>query len=569
MPGSNKKRLNDLLRENRIEIISDVIDDDRYKLDKKLGQGTWGSVYSATDTITNDSVAVKVYDPSELAIKQALEREISENEFMISEALDPNAYRNIATRWLMYDKKKKPFIVTKKYDTFLSDILLDETVRASYKNENLSEERLLKIGLDITSSIADLHTKRKEPKVHADIKADNIGIDYSNGTETAELLDFGSATTIAYGLNKKDRKNIGFLYTRAPEVFFYENQDEPKKEISLFVDKSIRPKSQSDVWSTAALIFRMYTGEYPLEKELNKAENPEKLISEMSSADLNKIIKKGSRIIPREVRKPIKKALSYNYWERHKTGQELYDELKPVYERAIDPNTPFKDFLKWTKRLTLPFAAVTLMLYGISVHEPTDIKLPNITQGQMVLTNAIPKDKVFFNKEDSTKYTPDNAGAFTLGNNTFNTLSQNPYVVYLMRQYRLAIDTSPERIRNIVTDYQMDAWLQTTRPDERQFAEPIKPIAHAIELAMNNNYLDGQIDLEDLCVEAVLGPKRLKDAKEIIGSKDYFAYKNAKYRNGTYVLPTRERGFIDTWLKNVQLTNYEFPSTTKVDSTQD
>jgi len=235
---------------------------------------------------------------------------------MKSEALDPNAYRNIATRWLMYDKKKKPFIVTKKYTKFLSDILLDDTVRASYKNENLSEERIMKLGLDVISSIADLHTKRKEPKVHADIKGDNIGIDYSNGNETAELLDFGSATTIAYGLNKKDRKNIGFLYTRAPEVFFYENQDEPKNEKFLFGDKSIRPKPQSDVWSTAALIFRMYTGEYPLETELNKAENPEKFMSEISPEEFDKIVKKKAKVIPREARKQIKKALSYSYWNR-------------------------------------------------------------------------------------------------------------------------------------------------------------------------------------------------------------------------------------------------------------
>jgi len=78
MPESNKKGLNDLLKENKIDIVSEVIEDDRYELDKKLGQGTWGSVYSATDKITKDLVAVKVYDPSELALKQAQERGITE-----------------------------------------------------------------------------------------------------------------------------------------------------------------------------------------------------------------------------------------------------------------------------------------------------------------------------------------------------------------------------------------------------------------------------------------------------------------------------------------------------------
>jgi serine/threonine protein kinase len=536
------------------------IDSDRYVIKKFLGRGTWGKVHSAYDTKTGVELAVKEYDPTETAKKQAEERGVTEESFMQSESLDPNAYRNVATRWLDFDKNGKPFTVTKKYDKFLSDVLLDDNLRVSRKNKNLSLDRIMKIGVDIASAIADLHTKRSKPKAHGDIKADNIGLDYSDGVETAELVDFGSATTVAFGLdnNKTGRKNSGFLYTRAPELFYY---TAPEKEKSwVFNLNSIRPDEQTDVWSLSALITRMDRGKYPLEDLINNSDNPEKTISKISDKEYKKIIRESTKGMPYGLRKIVRKGLKHSSWDRYKNGKEMLHDLDEYKSKMENKYHALKDLWKWTKRLTLPVAAVSFFAYQSFVFEPKEITLPNITEGQVVTVGSLPAQGIVFEKEAKTVYAPD--PEVMIGANIFNRMSDNAYVVHLMRQYRVSMDFSEPRSHG-PSAYQVQLWLDTTLPDDRQFAEPLKPVAHAIEVAMNNNYIDGKIDLEDVCVESLIGPKRMNDAKRISGSQDYHSYKWAKYNNGTPVIKKNERSVVDTWLRNIELKEYSLPNTQK------
>lgn len=560
----------------------------RYKFGKKLGEGSWGEVYELKDIILEENYAAKVWTPTILALKQMEERPtVTKNEVMKTEAIDPNTYRNIAQRKLEFDENGEPFIVMKKYDQFLSDYLRNGDGVRSYKNGTLSKEEAIKLTLDVVSATGDMHTKRKDsvtgrikPKVHGDLKEDNIGIEIIGGIATAEPIDFGSSTTVELGIyspKKGEKKNLGHLYTRAPEVFKFENAPRDEENIYSFFKNTTRPDERSEVYSTTNQLFKQFTGKYFLQDQLELSDNPEKMITEMKSSEFNKFrnkeIMKNIPFWDIKLKKIMKKGLSYYPHERYSNCTELEKDLRPVYDRLMDPATGWKDFKKWFKRLAIPVVALAGFGYLSSVHEPTDISLPNITKGQMLLPQAIPNEQIIFEKEDSTKYNPANVGVFTLGLNTFNTISDNPYVVHLVRMYRVAIDAAENRgSMNIPSEYQLDVYLANTLPEERRFQMDMKfaPIAKTIELSMNQNKTDeGTIDLEDVCVQTAAGPKKLNDARRISKSFDYQTYKNAKYRNGTYVLNNKERDFIDTWLSQINLTKYQFPSYLKDGSKSD
>ncbi|MGV8150521.1 MAG: protein kinase domain-containing protein [Candidatus Woesearchaeota archaeon] len=555
--------LGEILSENNISSTESNIDSDRYIIRKFLGRGTWGKVHSAYDKLMGIEVAVKEYDPTELAKEQARERKVTEKSFMKSEALAPNSYRNIAPRQLMSDNNGKPFLVTKKYDKFLSDILLDDTIRASFKNKNLSLNRLLSIGVDLAYAIADLHTIGAHPKIHGDIKSDNVGIEYSNSAEKAELSDFGNATTADIGFSNKktQKKNSGFLYTRAPEKFYYKDSNEEIKSWFNSIDISVQ--TQNDVWSVGALISRMYTGKYPLEDIINSADIPEKTVRNLSDKEFNKAIKKSTKGMPHDLKKVIKKALNRSVYGRYKNGKEFLNDLEEVKSKYENKYHALKDFWKWTKRLAIPVTAVSFFSYFSLIHEPTEITLPNITQGQMLTVGSMPSQGILFEKEDKTVYAPD--PEMMIHGNAFNNMSDNAYAVHLMRQYRVALDYSENRM-NGANEYQYQLWLNTTTVDQRQFHTPLTPIMNAIEISMNNNYLNGVIDLEDVCVESHISSKRMHDAKKISGSQDYHDYKWAKYNNGTFVIKKNERNFIDTWLRNIELKEYSIPNRNTSDS---
>lgn len=544
--------------------IDTKIDDTRFKPKKYLGRGTWGKVHLATDTLTGGEVAIKEYDPTDAALEQAKKRNVDEKSFMLSETLDPNTYRNIAPRALYSDKNNKPFIVTKKYDKFLSDILFDDTIRASYKNGNLSLNRILKIGTDLAAAIADLHTKRKTPKIHGDIQKDNIGLDYSNGVETAELSDFGSATTVALGLGsvKPGRENSGFLLTREPNMFYWAEPGE-KKDLMKLITTAV-PETESDVWSVAALITRMYTGKYPLEDLISTSEIPEKAINELNHKEYNKIIKTTTKEMPYKLRKTIRKALSKYRHERQHNGEELYNELKVISEHYSTKFHALKDFWKWTKRLAIPLAVVSMLTYGVATNkQPEKEYVTNVSQGEIMNTTSLPIKTVQFVKEPETIYKPD--PEVMISSDAFNDWSDNAYAVFLIRKYRVALDHSEPRFQDI-TNYQKNIGLRTMTEDEIK-STSLEPVIRSIELALDNNYKNGTIDLEDVCTESVLGPKVLADAKRISGSEDFSKYKWARYKNGTYVIPSQRRNLLETWMRNIEIKSYQFGQS-EADSTQ-
>ena len=226
-----------------------VIASNRYNVLNLLGRGCWGAVYLAKDMILEEEVAIKVLEPNEIALKQMAHRNIDFLKAMKKEAGKLTACSHVVPRVLEFDNNEKPFLVMPPYERFLSDKLHDDSSYRCYLGHGMSIDDILRYMRDVAIGLSEIHTKIG--RAHGDLKPDNIAIDHVG---RALLNDLGTSTCASYGRSVSPRDNMGFIYTRAPECF---------KEDS-------HPDKKSDIWSFGSLLYRMFTGKYILEDEINK-----------------------------------------------------------------------------------------------------------------------------------------------------------------------------------------------------------------------------------------------------------------------------------------------------------
>ena len=239
-----------------------LIDSERYELKELLGRGCWGVVYAAYDKILEEEVAIKILSPNQIGLEQMNYRKLDEFNAMRKEGGKLTACANIVPRRFELDKKGKPFIVMPKYNKFFSNILKDAfDSRSSRKaskalgekklfGSGLSIDEIIKYSRDIVNGIAEIHKVYK--KAYCDLKPDNLALD-----NDGKLLisDMGTSTYASFAITSAPRDNMGFLYTRSPRLFI----------------EGEHPKKSSDSYAFGCLLYKMFTGEYPFEKEINEA----------------------------------------------------------------------------------------------------------------------------------------------------------------------------------------------------------------------------------------------------------------------------------------------------------
>lgn len=222
-----------------------------FELLEKLGQGGMSSVYKARDTRTQSIVALKI--ASHLVIHDRQLSRRFEQEFAIAQPLHhPNLVKVIANG----KHDKIPYLVME----FIDGPSLAQSLRRQPK---LSENDALAIILPIAEALAYLHGKQI---IHRDIKPANI---LMTSTGEAKLADLGLVKNLE-SLSQLTRSNFGLgtMQFAAPEQF----------------DDARSADVRSDVYSLAATMYLMLTGDYPfgkgamlsvLERKLhNKVEPP-------------------------------------------------------------------------------------------------------------------------------------------------------------------------------------------------------------------------------------------------------------------------------------------------------
>jgi len=523
----------------------------RYTTGVVLGQGTWGTVFAAEDKFTGARVALKVLTPIELAKQQMNHRNLDPIKVMQREA-GFRASRHVLPRMYDLDEEGKPFIIMPLCRGTLAGLLHESRPRGLRNSINKGypdKKRGFQYMKDILAGLEEMHSVYH--RTYGDWKPENIMVDEN---DRAILNDLGTASCISVGRSASPRDNMGHLQTRAQELF----------------QKGAHPEIKSDIYGATALLYRIQTGEYPLEPEFEevldgiedplKAEEQIKDFLEKEKRSINKRIRdKINKSIPREFRSFYENGLNFDPSARYAEASKVrkafdnailrssteYRCREAIRKQAVVWGIPLfllgvmgvGGYLKKFNKNLPPKPSLQGPLYlpkspdeKVEEFDVEDIDLPGISNGSVVDTREIDRMAAHVAHDRTT--------------------------AYLLAQY----DRTARHFGRLNMDFQNDTqfrvWAAHANPSERgigsSYLRGHYMVARNIEVALNQAKLpNGNIDLEDACAIARVGIDKINLAKRACGSFDYEDYISAKDSNGQEIIPQKEQMFLNQWLAYV------------------
>jgi predicted ATPase/tRNA A-37 threonylcarbamoyl transferase component Bud32 len=203
----------------------------RYTVLKRLGEGGKGVVFKARDTVLDRVVAVKM-------LKNAVIGEEAYSRFMTeAQAVAKLNHPNIVSIHDIGKEDEKQFFVLEFVDgESLRDLM------QTYPEGKCDVQTVLRIGLDICSALQYAHSQEV---LHRDIKPENVMITKDG---TAKLMDFGLAKMIDRPKVTQEGIIVGTVAYLAPEAALGKSAD-----------------ARSDLYSFGAVLYEALSGKPPFQ----------------------------------------------------------------------------------------------------------------------------------------------------------------------------------------------------------------------------------------------------------------------------------------------------------------
>ena len=231
---------------NDFENISDIPSEEtilnkRYKLDKKIGEGSYGVVYRAFDTKDNNQL---------VAIKQVSKARINCNAYLI-EALQ----KELSIMRLIADENSvkliEDFETAEHYNLVMelcdSDLDAELKKRLLLNKRGFNELEVYTIMKQFNKVFAKM---QKEHVIHRDLKLKNIMIKKDKNVDiigfVIKLSDFGFSKVV----NEDDvtGTNLGSPATKAPEIMIGRDYN-----------------AKVDLWSVGVIMFQLFYNRLPFQ----------------------------------------------------------------------------------------------------------------------------------------------------------------------------------------------------------------------------------------------------------------------------------------------------------------
>lgn len=201
---------------------------DRYRLNRRLGSGAFGTVWSARDERLDRDVAVKVL-PRERVIHARFERE--------ARAAARLQHPAIVTLYEAAVDDEGAYLV--------SELVRGRTLDALLEQGKLSDREILEVGVSLCDALMHAHG---QGVIHRDVKPSNVLVPTrsSGSGDRAKLTDFGVAHVIGGATLTHTGDVIGTLAYMAPE-------QADGREVG----------PEADLYSLALVLYEALTGVNP------------------------------------------------------------------------------------------------------------------------------------------------------------------------------------------------------------------------------------------------------------------------------------------------------------------
>jgi class 3 adenylate cyclase/tRNA A-37 threonylcarbamoyl transferase component Bud32 len=270
----------------------------RFKLERKLGEGSTGTVFLADDGLLKTKVALRVLNPN-LAQGEAFER-ISREVLLARQISHPGINR-------VFDLHQEDdlFFVTMEY---IEGATLDSVVETCKVIPALQAARLAD---EVAKALSAAHEKNI---IHGGLTMSNIVLREDG---QVSVLDFGLSSTRDLAGTTGARAPAETIHYMAPEVL-------SGKQATV----------QSDIYSLGVILYRCVTGRYPFQG---------KHIIQITDAVLEgKVVSPClfNPDVPPALEKVISMAMAVDLKQRYQTIEGLRKWLAPVIPSA--PGAPEK-----------------------------------------------------------------------------------------------------------------------------------------------------------------------------------------------------------------------------------
>jgi eukaryotic-like serine/threonine-protein kinase len=267
-----------------------------YQIQKKLGQGAFGSVFKAVQTSDSRIVALKTIRPQLVSNDKDIQRFFREAD---------------TGRKLVHPN------ITGIYDAGESKgvyYIAMEFIDGNEVSKLIEEYGCLDVGysMRVVIQIANaLQHAYEQGIVHRDIKPENIMV---NTQGAAKLVDFGLAKSFTQsgqsGLTAPG-EGMGTLAYMPPEQ----------------LDNALNADQRSDIYSLGATLYHMLSGQRPFNEKTTRSFIM-KILNSMPDP-----IRKANPAVPQELEDIIQRAMSKTPEDRYQEPKEMESELTQLFNR--------------------------------------------------------------------------------------------------------------------------------------------------------------------------------------------------------------------------------------------
>jgi serine/threonine-protein kinase len=271
--------------------------DDRYQIERKVGEGGMSFVYLAKDTETNEQVAIKILSPALSADRNSLQR-LRREASLAGRLAHPNVCHIIrlgeTDTGMVY--VVMPFVE--------GELLCDRTHRLGH----IPLPEVVRFVRDIAAGLQVAHQLRI---IHRDLKPENVMLcPEPGGRERAVVMDFGLAKDRRAGADAEKLTATGIVLG-TPEFMSPEQ----------LRGKTLDPRS--DIYSLALMTFEMLTGKLPFEGKTQQ----ELMIARLRTDPIPLRRMRPELELPADVERVLLKGMARDVGDRYATAPDFADAL--------------------------------------------------------------------------------------------------------------------------------------------------------------------------------------------------------------------------------------------------